>query len=100
MCIGLPLRIVQSHDFTAVAEGRGLTRDINLFLTGPQPVGTWVLVMQGSAHQVLTPEHAAMIDDALDAVEAAMRGDPVSGHFADLPAPSPAPATPEERFPG
>jgi hydrogenase assembly chaperone HypC/HupF len=96
MCIGLPLRIVESDGFIAVAEGRGLTRHINLFLTGPQPVGTWVLVMQGSAHQVLEPEHAAQIDDALDAVEAAMRGESVLGHFRDLPAP--AAATPAKRL--
>jgi hydrogenase expression/formation protein HypC len=84
----LPLRIIESDGFAAVAEGRGVTRRINLFLTGPLPAGTWVLVTHDSAFQVLDEERAAQIDDALDAVAAAMAGGAVSGHFPDLPAPA------------
>lgn len=92
----MPLRIIESDGFAAVAEGRGATRRINLLLTGKLPLGTWVLVAQDSAFQVLDDERAAQIDDALDAVEAAMGGKTVAGHFPDLPAP--AAAAPVERL--
>lgn len=92
------MRIIESDGLAAVAEGRGVTRRINLFLTGPLQLGTWVLVTHDSAFQVLDDERAAQIDDALDAALPAMAGNAVTGHFPDPRAPADtAPAETHER---
>ncbi|MDX1593911.1 MAG: HypC/HybG/HupF family hydrogenase formation chaperone [Gammaproteobacteria bacterium] len=87
MCIGIPMQVIASHGFSARCEGRGQTADLNMLLVGPQEPGTWVLNFLGSAREVLSEEDARRINDALDALEAVMRGDPdvdIDAHFADL----------------
>ena len=79
--------VVESHEFVARCEGRGETADLNMLLVGPQEPGTWVLNFLGSAREVLTEDEAHKINDALDALEAIMRGDPdvdIDAHFSDL----------------
>ncbi|HYD32653.1 MAG TPA: HypC/HybG/HupF family hydrogenase formation chaperone [Azospirillaceae bacterium] len=76
MCVGIPMRIVQSHGMSAVTEGRGVRREVSLMLTGDLPVGTLVLVHKDSAVHILTPEDAAATNAALDEVEAIVRGMP------------------------
>jgi len=89
MCVGIPMKVVESDGFMAWCEGRGRREQLNMMLVGPQEEGTWVLAFVGSAHEVLTEEQAAQIDDALDAVEAVMNGaTDVSGFFKDLQEPS------------
>ena len=87
MCIGIPMQVVESHGFVARCAGRGEVADLNMLLVGPQEPGTWVLNFLGSAREVLSAEEARRINDALDALEAVMRGDPdvdIDAHFADL----------------
>ncbi|GAB4354940.1 MAG: HypC/HybG/HupF family hydrogenase formation chaperone [Gammaproteobacteria bacterium] len=85
MCVGIPMKVVESDGLMAWCEGRGRREQLNMMLVGPQAPGTWVLAFVGSAREVLTEEQAAQIDDALDAVEAVMRGETdISGHFRDL----------------
>ncbi len=85
MCVGIPMKVVESDGFMAWCEGRGRREQLNMMLVGPQEEGTWVLAFVGSAREVLTEEQAAQIDDALDAVEAVMNGaSDVSGYFKDL----------------
>lgn len=87
MCIGIPMRVVESHGFVARCEGRGESAEVNMLLVGPQQEGTWILNFLGSAREVLSAEEARRINDALDALEAVMRGDPdvdIDAHFADL----------------
>jgi hydrogenase expression/formation protein HypC len=71
----------------AVAQcvGRGEERQVNLLLVGEQPVGTWILVSQDIAREVLDADDAARRNLALDALELAMRGEiPDDRFFADL----------------
>ena len=71
----------------AVAQcvGRGGERQVNLLLVGEQPVGTWILVSQDIAREVLDADDAARRNLALDALELAMRGEiPDDRFFADL----------------
>ncbi|OSM07297.1 HypC/HybG/HupF family hydrogenase formation chaperone [Magnetofaba australis] len=76
MCLGIPVRVVESHDFVAICEGRQGRQQVNMMLVGPQPVGTWVSNYLGSAREVLEPEQAEAINAAMDELTAAVNGDP------------------------
>jgi len=85
MCIGIPMQVVApAGPIHAWCEGRGERRRVDLLLVGAQPPGGWVLVFLDSAREVLDPERARRIDAALDALDAALRGDPLDHLFADL----------------
>lgn len=87
MCIVIPMQVVEAHGFSARCEGRGQSAEVNLLLVGAQPPGTWILNFLGSAREVLSAEEARRINDALDALEAIMRGDPdvdIDAYFSDL----------------
>jgi hydrogenase expression/formation protein HypC len=85
MCIGLPLRVVESHGNFAWCEADGHRERLDMMLVGEQPVGTWVLGFLGTARQVLGDEEAAQSRAARQALAAALRGDAsVDTYFADL----------------
>ena len=75
MCIGIPMRVIADQGFRAICEGRGQTRLLDMMLVGPQPAGTWVLAFLDHARSVLEPDAVAPIEEALDALEAVLRGD-------------------------
>jgi len=94
------MRIVECTGWLATCEGRGVRRAVNLALVETQPVGTWVLVAQNMAREVLTAEGAQRIDRALDGLEAALRGHrDLSIYFEDLLARPPG-ADEQHRGPG
>jgi hydrogenase assembly chaperone HypC/HupF len=74
MCIGLPMRVVAASAGYALCEGMGETRSIDMKLVGDQPEGTWVLVFLDAAREVVTPQQAAAVCDALKALDLAMTG--------------------------
>ncbi len=85
MCIGIPMQVVEAGDGYATCEGMGERRTINMQLVGDQPVGTWILTFLDSAREVLSPDAAAKITDAVTAVNLVMRGETDIEHlFADL----------------
>ena len=85
MCVGLPMRIVESEGNNAVCEGRGRRSRIDLALTGALADGTWILTHQGRALRAMTAEEAAQTSAALDALEAVLAGDDgIDSFFADL----------------
>ncbi len=85
MCVGIPMRIVSVEGWLALTEGRYGPETIDLSLLGQQPVGTWLLCLNGVAREVIDAETAQQIDSALDGLEAALRGQTdVSAYFADL----------------
>ena len=85
MCIGVPVRVMAAGANQASCEGRGGRACVDLALVGPQAAGTWLLASQGRAIRVLTEEEARHIDDALDALEAALAGEgDLDRYFADL----------------
>jgi len=89
MCLGIPMQVVESDEFTALCERRGEQRRLNMMLIGPQPVGTWVLAIMDHAREVLAPERAQQIDEAVSGLEAALRGETdLDRFFADLQLPS------------
>ena len=85
MCVGLPMRVVEDGDGTALCERHGERRRIDTLLVGALDPGDWLLAFQGSAVRVLSADEAAATDAALAALEAVLAGaDDVSQHFADL----------------
>lgn len=85
MCIGIPMRVLSVDGLQAVCARRnGATQSIDLSLVGPQQPGQWLLVFIDAARSLLTEEEAIQVDDALQAVEAVMRGEDVDHLFADL----------------
>lgn len=88
MCIGIPMRVLETDGFTALCEGRGERHRLNMLMVGKCPPGSWVLASLGSAREILTEEDAARTNRALDGLEAALRGDVnFEEHFAGLAGP-------------
>lgn len=79
MCIGLPMRIVESRPGAAIALGRGRRHEIDCRLVehggAALDPGQWVLVFNGAARERLDAARAAEIDAALDLLDAALGGD-------------------------
>lgn len=85
MCIGLPMQVIESAELYALCERRGQVHRVDTRLVGTQPAGSWLLVFLDAAREVLSPERAREVDDALQALEFAMAGDGFPAHlFADL----------------
>lgn len=83
MCIGIPMRVVESGEITALCEGRGEQQRINMMMVDECPPGSWVLAFLGVARDILTEEEAEEINQTLDEIEAVLRGD--SGFEGRLP---------------
>ena len=75
MCIGVPMRVIESWSGQASVAGRGRSERIDTRLVGACAPGDWLLVFQGAARERLDPRRAAEIGHALDLLEAAMAGD-------------------------
>lgn len=85
MCIGIPMRVIDSGSSRAGCEGRGERIELDMLLVGPQPSGTWVLAFNGVARRVLSQQEAVQISDALDALEAVSAGvTDIDRFFVDL----------------
>jgi len=79
MCLGIPMQVIESGEFTALCVGRegvgrGEERRVSTMLVGEQPVGTWLVVHIDSAIRVIDAEEAALIGEALDALASVLKG--------------------------
>ncbi|MCB1759109.1 MAG: HypC/HybG/HupF family hydrogenase formation chaperone [Gammaproteobacteria bacterium] len=74
MCLGIPVRVVEGGELTALCEGRNGREQVNLMLVGPQPTGVWLLTFLGSAREVIDGRDARQINLALDGLQAIMQG--------------------------
>ncbi len=83
MCIGIPMQVVETGLGTALCEGFGERRRVNMLMVGDQPPGTWVMVFLGSAREVLEPDEAQRVGDALRALQAVMSGNVETGSDLD-----------------
>lgn len=87
MCLGIPMQVVEPHgEGAAWCVGRDGRALIDMALVGAQAPGTWLLTFVGAAREVMTPESAAQVDAALDALAAVLQGDgaAIDAAFADL----------------
>lgn len=76
MCLGIPMRVIESNGLTALCEGRGVRRNVNVMLVDEAAPGTWLLIHINNAVRVLEEQEAAEIGGALDMLEAALDGRP------------------------
>lgn len=85
MCMGVPMRVVESGEWVAQCDVEGELREVSLALVGPQPKGAWLLVLKDTAREVLDAQEAGKIRLALQGVAAALRGETdLSSYFGDL----------------
>jgi hydrogenase expression/formation protein HypC len=84
MCVGVPMRIVEGDEVSALCVREDDRRRVSLLLIGAQEPGTQVLVHIDTAIRVLDAQEAQLIDDALRGLEAALRGESFDRAFADL----------------
>jgi hydrogenase expression/formation protein HypC len=59
MCLGVPAKILETGDGTAVVELGGVRREISVMLLDDVTVGGWVIVHAGFAIEKLSEEAAA-----------------------------------------
>jgi hydrogenase expression/formation protein HypC len=79
------MQVIECQGFTALCQGRVGTRRLDLSLVGEQPAGVWLLSFLDAAREVIDANAAALINAALDGLEAALVGETdVDRHFADL----------------
>ena len=84
MCIGLPMRVLEGDDMTALCERAGGVTRLSMLLVGALPKGAYVLAHLGSAIRVIDAEEARLIDEALLGLAEAVEGGDFLARFADL----------------
>jgi hydrogenase expression/formation protein HypC len=77
------MQVIESHAGFALCRFRGEPRRIDMVLVGDQPVGTWILAFLDAAREVIDAEQAALVLDALSALDLAMAGEE-AGSFDHL----------------
>ncbi len=86
MCIGIPVQVIEAGEFTSLCNGRNGAVRVNMMLTGPQPVGTWLVTFLGSAREIISVQEAANLNKALDGMQQIMSGNEidVEYYFPDI----------------
>jgi len=86
MCLGIPMQVMEVHENTAVCEGRNGRQLINTMLLGQVEVGQWLLTFLDAGREVIDAERAALVNAALDGLQALSDGSEVDldVFFADL----------------
>ena len=86
MCIGLPFQVIQTDSHRALCQRGDEQRWIDTSLVAELVSGDWVLVFLNAAREVLSPERAMQVEEAVSAIERVMSGQPVNidDCFSDL----------------
>ena len=86
MCLGIPMRILEVHENSALCEGRNGQMLINTMLLEKVEVGQWLLTFLDAGREVIDAERAALVNAALDGLQAVSEGEEMDLDifFADL----------------
>ena len=85
MCIGVPMLVIEGHDFHAICADGEQRQRVDTTLVGRAEAGSWLLVFLGAAREVLDTDTALAMRDAVAALGRVMSGDHQVDHlFADL----------------
>lgn len=77
MCIGVPFQVVQTDTHRAYCQRHSERRWIDTSLVGEVSEGDWLLVFLDAAREVLSPERARQVEEAVSAIERVMSGQSV-----------------------
>jgi len=80
------MRVVEARENSAICEGRNGRQVINTMLLGEVEVGLWLMTFLDSGREVIDAERAALVNAALDGLQAVSDGGEVNldHFFADL----------------
>jgi len=86
MCLGIPMQVIEVNENTALCVGRNGRQLINTMLVGKVEAGQWLLTFLDAGREVIDVERAALVDAALDGLQALSDGSEVDldVFFADL----------------
>lgn len=86
MCIGIPMRVVETAPGWALCASDGDLVRIDTALVGEVQPGAWLMTFLGAAREIMSAEEAERSLAALAALAAVMRGEPadLDAAFADL----------------
>lgn len=85
MCLARPMLVVETDGAWAWCDDRGQRVQVDVRLVEAAPAGSWLLVFHGTARDVVDAARAADVANALEAVEASLRGEvDVARYFSDL----------------
>lgn len=86
MCLGIPMQVIEAHENCAVCEGRNGRQLINTMLLDKVEAGQWLLTFLDAGREVIDAERAALVNAALDGLQAVSAGGEVDldVFFADL----------------
>ncbi|MCB1737513.1 MAG: HypC/HybG/HupF family hydrogenase formation chaperone [Gammaproteobacteria bacterium] len=61
MCLAIPMKILETSEFSARCEAKGVEREVSLFMLQHEPVvaGDFIMVHLGYATQKVSAEEAA-----------------------------------------
>jgi hydrogenase expression/formation protein HypC len=80
------MQVVEAHENSALCEGRNGRQVINTMLLDQVEVGQWLLTFLDAGREVIDAERAALVNAALDGLQAVSEGGEVNLDifFADL----------------
>lgn len=80
------MQVVEAHENSALCEGRNGRQVINTMLLGRVEAGQWLLTFLQAGREVIDADRAALINAALDGLQAVADGGEVNldAFFADL----------------
>lgn len=86
MCLGIPMQVIEAGESAALCEGRNGRQLINTMLVGRVEAGQWLMTFLDSGREVIDAERAALVNAALDGLQAVSEGGEVNldHFFADL----------------
>ncbi len=86
MCLGIPMQVIEAGENSALCEGRNGQQLINTMLVGQVEAGQWLMTFLDAAREVIDAERAALVNAALDGLQAVTAGEEVNLDlfFADL----------------
>lgn len=87
MCLGIPMQVLGMEGMFARCRDRdGSEVRIDTMLVGEVQPGDWLLTFLGAARQIVDADQAALINEAINGLDAALAGDPdaIETAFADL----------------
>ncbi len=85
MCLGIPMQVVDFNGDYAICKRDGEPHLIDIQLVGKPQIGDWLLTFLDTAREIISPEYAAQIQDALQALRLTLQGETNIDHlFADL----------------